>query len=76
MLGKLVKFMNNSKVFNEIFEIYRFDDDLKDAVLLNTRGTHELLKIAEKLKHLQALIHVSTTFINPDKKVIEEKVII
>lgn len=63
-------------MFNEIFQIYRFDDDLKDAVLLNTRGTHELLKIAENLKHLQALIHVSTTFINPDKKVIEEKVII
>lgn len=48
---------------------------MKDAVLLNTRGTHELLKIAENLKHLEAFIHVSTTFINPDKKVIEEKVI-
>jgi fatty acyl-CoA reductase len=43
----------------------RFDDPIKDAILLNTRGTREVCKIAEDMKDLRAMVHVSTTFIQP-----------
>ncbi|XP_044737512.1 putative fatty acyl-CoA reductase CG5065 [Chrysoperla carnea] len=50
----------------------RFDDPLKDAVLLNTRGTRELMKMALNMKKLKVLLHVSTTYCNTDKKDIQE----
>ncbi|XP_070507994.1 fatty acyl-CoA reductase 2-like isoform X2 [Chironomus tepperi] len=43
----------------------RFDDPLSSAILMNTRGTLEVCKIAEKIPHLKALVHVSTSFIQP-----------
>ncbi|KNC23423.1 putative fatty acyl-CoA reductase [Lucilia cuprina] len=43
----------------------RFDNNLRGSILMNTRGTHELLKIALNLKHLIAFIHVSTAYVNP-----------
>ncbi|XP_049317469.1 putative fatty acyl-CoA reductase CG5065 isoform X2 [Bactrocera dorsalis] len=51
----------------------RFDDPLRDAVLMNTRGTYELIKIAETLKHLKVFVHVSTTYCYPNRRVIEEQ---
>ncbi|XP_044735577.1 putative fatty acyl-CoA reductase CG5065 [Chrysoperla carnea] len=50
----------------------RFDDPLKDAVLLNTRGTRELMKMALNMKKLKVLLHVSTTYCNTDKKDVHE----
>lgn len=52
----------------------RFDDALKDAILLNTRGTVEVLRFAEKLKELRVVLHVSTTYCNPERKVVEEMI--
>ena len=52
----------------------RFDDSLKEAILMNTRGTREVMLFAEKLSNLKVLVHVSTTYCNPDQKVVEEKV--
>ncbi|KAJ8942718.1 hypothetical protein NQ318_017017, partial [Aromia moschata] len=51
----------------------RFDDFLKDAVLLNTRGTREISNLALEVKNLVAFMHISTTYCNTDKKVIEEQ---
>ncbi|KAJ8934895.1 hypothetical protein NQ318_002649 [Aromia moschata] len=51
----------------------RFDDFLKDAVLLNTRGTREITNLALEVKNLVAFMHISTTYCNTDKKVIEEQ---
>ncbi|XP_012256162.2 putative fatty acyl-CoA reductase CG5065 [Athalia rosae] len=51
----------------------RFDDSLKHAVLLNTRGTREVCILAASMKKLVALLHVSTTYGNTDRPVVDEK---
>ena len=47
---------------------------MKYAVLLNTRGTREVVYFAERLRRLDVLVHVSTTYCNPDRHVIEEEI--
>ena len=50
----------------------RFDDPLKVAILMNTRGTVEIFELALKLPTLKSIVHVSTTYCNPfDSKVYE-----
>ncbi|XP_032077718.1 fatty acyl-CoA reductase 2-like [Thamnophis elegans] len=50
----------------------RFDEPLKDALLLNVMGTQQLLRLAHQMKNLEALIHVSTAYSNCNRKHIEE----
>lgn len=69
----LKRMENVSVVFHSAASV-RFDDALKEAILLNTRGTVEVLRFAEKLKHIRVVLHVSTTYCNPDKKVVEEMI--
>lgn len=69
----LKKTENVSVIFHSAASV-RFDDSLKYAVLLNTRGTVEVLKFAEKLKGLRVVLHVSTTYCNPDKRVVDEMI--
>ncbi|XP_044732155.1 fatty acyl-CoA reductase 1-like [Chrysoperla carnea] len=54
----------------------RFDDSLKDAILINTRGTREMLKILKRMQNLKVFLYTSTTYCNIDKDVdaIEERV--
>lgn len=51
----------------------RFDDSLTDAVLLNTRGTREVVNLALEMKKLQVFVHISTTYCNTDRKIIGEQ---
>ncbi|XP_023311857.1 fatty acyl-CoA reductase 1-like [Anoplophora glabripennis] len=51
----------------------RFDDHLKDAVLLNTRGTKEVVDIALQAKKLLTFVHISTSYCNCDRFEVEEK---
>lgn len=51
----------------------RFDEALKKAVLLNTRGTKMMLNIAEEVKNLEAFIHISTAYCHLQEKVLYEK---
>lgn len=53
----------------------RFDDSLRKAILLNTRGTREICKLAQEIPKLKALVHVSTAFIQPKNVYVEEKII-
>ncbi|XP_055692936.1 fatty acyl-CoA reductase 1-like [Lutzomyia longipalpis] len=69
----LAKMANVSVIINSAASI-RFDEPLRDAILMNTRSARELVVIAQKLKNLKVLIHISTTYCNPSYKVIEEKV--
>lgn len=69
----LKRMENVSAIFHSAASV-RFDDALKDAIILNTRGTVEVLRLAEKLKGIRVLLHVSTTYCNPDKKVVEEMI--
>ncbi|KAL7976329.1 hypothetical protein Chor_002548, partial [Crotalus horridus] len=50
----------------------RFDEPLKDALLLNVLGTQQLLRLAHQMKNLEALIHVSTAYSNCNQRHIEE----
>ncbi|XP_015681350.1 fatty acyl-CoA reductase 1-like [Protobothrops mucrosquamatus] len=50
----------------------RFDEPLKDALLLNVLGTQQLLRLAHQMKNLEALIHVSTAYSNCNRRHIEE----
>lgn len=52
----------------------RFDDLIKSAIILNTRGTHEVVKFALGLEHLVSFVHVSTTYCYPDQLATDEKV--
>lgn len=64
---------NVSVVFHSAASV-RFDDPLHEAVLMNTRGTRELLRFAESLPLLKVVVHVSTTYCNPHVRTIYEKV--
>ncbi|XP_026465065.1 fatty acyl-CoA reductase 1-like [Ctenocephalides felis] len=52
----------------------RFDDPLKQATLMNTRGTREIMELMLDMPNLVVGVHVSTAYCNTDKDVIEEKV--
>uniref|UniRef100_A0A182NNE7 Fatty acyl-CoA reductase n=1 Tax=Anopheles dirus TaxID=7168 RepID=A0A182NNE7_9DIPT len=52
----------------------RFDDPLKDAILTNTRSTREVLDWAKTLRKLRAVVHISTTYCNPELLRVEEKI--
>uniref|UniRef100_T1PI25 Fatty acyl-CoA reductase n=1 Tax=Musca domestica TaxID=7370 RepID=T1PI25_MUSDO len=52
----------------------KFDNDLRSSILMNTRGTYELVKIALTLKQLIAFVHISTAYIYPEGNYIEEKI--
>ena len=64
---------NVSIVFHSAASV-RFDDPLKTAILMNTRGTREMVKFAENLKNIKVMMHVSTTYCNTHHPVIEEQI--
>ncbi|KAG5674910.1 hypothetical protein PVAND_004855 [Polypedilum vanderplanki] len=67
------KIKNVSIVFHSAASI-RFDDNLKFAVLTNTRGTREVMRLAEKMKNIKVVMHVSTTYSNVYLETVEEKI--
>lgn len=50
----------------------RFDESLKEAVFSNTRSTRDICVLAEKMKKLKVLLHVSSTYTQIDKFVVDE----
>ncbi|XP_058816569.1 putative fatty acyl-CoA reductase CG5065 isoform X2 [Topomyia yanbarensis] len=52
----------------------RFNEGLKEAAVLNTVGTQQMLDLCMKMLHLQSVVHVSTAYSNPNRKVIDEVV--
>ncbi|XP_034248653.1 putative fatty acyl-CoA reductase CG5065 [Thrips palmi] len=52
----------------------RFDEPLKNAVIINVRGTRDVAELAAGMKKLRAFVHVSTTYCNVDRREIEEKI--
>lgn len=66
--------INNVSIIFHAAASVRFDDPLKYAVLLNMRGTRELLEIGLKMKNLTNFVHISSTFCYPDHLHVEEKV--
>nr|CAI5868742.1 unnamed protein product [Callosobruchus analis] len=51
----------------------KFDDSLKDSIIMNVRGTRETAAFALECQDLEAFMHISTTFCNLDRDVIDEQ---
>nr|CAD7600247.1 unnamed protein product [Timema genevievae] len=51
----------------------RFDEPLKRAVLLNTRGTRQMLELAKAMNKLELFLHISTAYCHLQEKVLYEK---
>lgn len=62
---------NVSLIFHSAASV-RFDDSLKYAVFMNTRGTREIMEFARGLKNIKAIMHVSTTYSHPELKTVGE----
>lgn len=69
----LEKLQNVQFVFHVAASV-RFDDPLRDAILTNTRSTREVMEWATTLQKLKAVVHISTTYCNPELVHVEEKV--
>ncbi|XP_064369040.1 fatty acyl-CoA reductase 1 isoform X2 [Dromaius novaehollandiae] len=50
----------------------RFNETLRDAVQLNVIATQQLLFLAQRMKHLEVFMHVSTAYAYCNRKHIEE----
>ncbi|XP_071441027.1 putative fatty acyl-CoA reductase CG5065 [Hetaerina americana] len=70
---------DRSRVTSETSIVYhcaatiRFDAALKQAVLLNTRGTRCMLQLAMEMPKLEAFVHVSTAYCHLDQEILLEK---
>lgn len=53
----------------------RFDDPLKKAILLNSRGTREVCELAKIMPKLKVYVHVSTAYVQPLILNVAEKLI-
>lgn len=45
-----------------------FTASIKDALSINYYGTHRIFNLAKKLKNLENFVHVSTAYVNSDKR--------
>ncbi|KAJ8978355.1 hypothetical protein NQ317_002664 [Molorchus minor] len=50
----------------------RFDDSLRHAVIMNVRGTREVIGLCKGMQNLDVLVHFSTTYCHTDKKTVDE----
>lgn len=71
---EMVELLKNVSVIFHSAASVRFDDILKSAIILNTRGTHEVIKFALTLEKLVSFVHISTTYCYPDQRFLAEKV--
>lgn len=74
MSSEDVERMKNVSVIFHSAATVRFDDTLKKAVLINTRGTREVMEFAMNLINLKSIIHVSTTYSNVYIHELEERI--
>lgn len=51
----------------------RFDEMLKKAVLLNTRGTLQMIELAKEMKNLIFFGYIGTSYCHLEEKLLEEK---
>lgn len=62
---------NVSIIFHSAASV-RFDDTLKYATFMNTRGTREIVEFAKTLSNIKVIMHVSTTYSHPELKIVGE----
>lgn len=67
------KLKSCSVVFHSAASV-RFNDPLREAILMNTRGTREVCKLAQTMPNLKAFLHVSTAYIQPRNLYVQERI--
>ncbi|XP_022240863.1 fatty acyl-CoA reductase 1-like [Limulus polyphemus] len=68
--------VNNVSVVFHCAATVKFDEPFKQSVDINVVGTRRILQLCHKIKHLVALIHVSTAYSNCNRQEIDETVYI
>ncbi|CAG9802503.1 unnamed protein product [Chironomus riparius] len=68
------KMMKNVSIVYHSAASVRFDDSLKYAVLMNTRGTREVMEFATTLLNIKCVMHVSTTYSNLGYDSVKEEI--
>ncbi|XP_050439097.1 putative fatty acyl-CoA reductase CG5065 [Adelges cooleyi] len=64
---------NVSVIFHAAASV-RFDEPIRDATIMNVRGTREVVQLAKDIKNLAVLLHVSTAYCNCNRIKVDEKV--
>lgn len=64
--------VNKVSVVFHVAATVKFTERIKNAVEVNVLVVKRILELGSQIKHLMALIHVSTAYAHTDKEVIEE----
>ncbi|EAT34078.1 AAEL013648-PA [Aedes aegypti] len=67
------RIVENVSIIYHCAATIRFDEALKKAVLLNTRGTKLMVELAKQCKKLEMFGHVSTSYCHLNEKLLMEK---
>ncbi|KAL1463130.1 hypothetical protein WDU94_014913 [Cyamophila willieti] len=65
--------IENVDIVYHVAATIRFDEPIKTAVILNTRGTRDMLELSKQFKQLKLFTYVSTAYCHPSEQVLEEK---
>lgn len=66
--------INNVTIAFHSAATVRFNENLKEAFILNTLGTKQVMQLCHEIKNLKSVIHVSTAYCNADRRDVEETV--
>ncbi|KAG6454598.1 hypothetical protein O3G_MSEX008763 [Manduca sexta] len=64
--------INRVNIIFHVAASVRFDDPMKFAVKLNLNGTKQVVDLAKNIVDLSVLVHVSTSYSNTNRELIEE----
>ncbi|XP_028034947.1 putative fatty acyl-CoA reductase CG5065 [Bombyx mandarina] len=64
--------IDNVNIIFHVAASVRFDDPLQYAAKLNLRGTREVVELAKAIKNLSVMVHVSTSYSNTNRELVEE----
>lgn len=64
--------MNEAEIFYHVAADVRFDENLRESIEINVRGTREVISLAKRTRYLNVFIYVSTAFSTPSFNVHEK----
>ncbi|KAL7046931.1 hypothetical protein ACKWTF_002748 [Chironomus riparius] len=64
--------MNEAEIFYHVAADVRFDENLRESIEINVRGTREVISLAKRTRNLNVFIYVSTAFSTPSFNVHEK----
>lgn len=70
----LIMLKENVNIIFHSAATVRFDQSIKDAVIMNTLGSKRLWDLCTEMKNLRSIIHVSTAYTNPNRQYVGESV--